>query len=273
MKRNQELKFTIPSKGKFMEDSYQLLRDVGVRFEFRGRQLSTQAVFEDRPFALGLMRPKDIVRLVADGKIDMGIAGTDTIREAELGFPRGSNRLLVQTLLKLGIGKSALVFAAAENSNNLTLRQLKNPFEFLKQFDGKTIATSYPGLVDEYFEDAVSWASWNRWDNSDTYIQRDYLTLGGSVEIAPGPFGLADLIADLTETGTTLTDNTLRILGRIGSFQGALITNCQNQKGDNELLDLLYSRIYQLSLARRNPDALRRQEGYNKLVRQVELYR
>lgn len=261
--------FAIPSKGRLFDESSALLRSAGIEFEFGSdRQLITTArVANTRQyFSLGLMRPKDIVTLIENDMVQLGIVGSDTL--AELGILRSRNEqnLMVQILLELGIGKCNLTWAALHSSGYLSADEFEaqdkslgrtnttsGRYKCTKQFDGKTIATCYPGIVRQLIAEELIFME--RCFIGEFVCTVNYIVLNGAVESTPS-LGIADAIVDLVETGNTLRANNLKPLMTLSQFEGILITNSSNRKGDNPLLDIIRDRICGLLLQQGNPDAL-----------------
>ena len=137
-------------------------------------------------------RAADIPDYVADGAADMGITGKDLIAERDAD---------VEILYDLGFGKTRLVIAAPEDSDIQSVEDLKNI---------KTVATEFPFLTSQYFKQKG--------------IDVKILALTGATEVAP-LIGVADVISDLTSTGTTLKTNHLREIDTIFESSIVLIAN------------------------------------------------
>lgn len=284
----ENLIMAIPSKGRLYDESVELLNKAGVSFEFGKRELVTTATLpdNDRQFTVALIRPKDIEEMIVAKKVDMGIVGSDTLEEVAITTRtdlRFDPELRVQALLKLGIGKCRLVLAAPQSQDYFSEEELEaqrtqkaawneypGDFQCLKQFNNKTLATSYPGIFKKFVRDQ------ERLINRDTWnwvgVDIDVVGLNGSVEAAPS-LGIADGIVDLVETGNSLKANNLKPLMGIQSFEAYLVAGKENQKGDSPTLDLVRDRIFQVLLERGNDDALTRRQKFEQLQRQVELFR
>jgi ATP phosphoribosyltransferase len=255
----------------------------GVEFQFSDRQLTASAVLKEdnRPFTLALLRPKDIEEMVYTKRVNLGIVGSDTVEETrleKLKVKSFESKTRIQTLLELGIGKCSLVLAAPESEGYLSAEEIEKvkdwrltaDFKCLQQFDGKTLATSYPAIFNSYVDNEEAFLNKDRWE----WLGVDIKTtkLGGSIEAAPF-LGLADGIVDLVGTGETLAANGLKPLLTIGEYQGVLITSDDNEKGDNDLLDTIRDRLYQVLLEKGEPDAIIRRQRYNQLLRKVAQFR
>lgn len=170
------LKLAIPNKGALSEDAVRLLGEAGYRCSRSGREL----VVSDRENEIDFvfLRPRDIALYVGNGVLDLGITGRDL--QADSGAE-------VAELMGLGFGRSRFCFAVPKGSN-LTVGKL----------GGLRIATSYPELLRRNLEAR----------NLDCSIVR----LDGAVEISIR-LGVADAIADVVESGATLTEAGLVITG------------------------------------------------------------
>lgn len=256
----EELILAIPSKGRFMEESCALLQEAGLDFTLRERALSVPASYQGRDLTLAMMRPKDIAKLVASEKLPLGIVGSDTLA--------GYKPWEVQRLLSLGMGRCDLVLAAPKDSRYKTEEEANTGnWEFLTQFAGTKIATSYRGIVEDYLDSAEL-----RRERYDDPVPRSYLDLDGAVEVAPS-LGLADVVADLVETGRSMEANGLKVLGTVFTSEGTLVTTGSNEKGDIPLLDDIRDSLFEIMLRRENPDAVERQQRYEALQREVALFR
>ncbi|MEN9308139.1 MAG: hypothetical protein RL173_2071, partial [Fibrobacterota bacterium] len=178
----------IPSKGRLHEPIVALLKQAGYRFRVDGRSLRIACNGSDT--SLVLLRTDDISTLVSAGIIDAGISTQDIVEES---------RAEVVEVLKLDMGHCRIVVAVPDNG----------PFKQPADLDGKTIATSFPRLAENFF--------------AKHGAKPRFVEVGGSCE-AMVPLGMAEAIVDITETGNSLRDNGLRIMSEIGSYQTVLVT-------------------------------------------------
>ncbi|HOX50088.1 MAG TPA: ATP phosphoribosyltransferase [Fibrobacteria bacterium] len=176
----------IPSKGRLHEPIVALLKQSGYRFRVDGRSLRIPAGPDT---SLVLLRTDDISTLVAAGILDAGISTQDIVEETSAQ---------VAEVLKLDMGHCRIVVAVPENGD------IQSPADL----DGKTIATSFPHLAENFF--------------GKHGAHPRFVEVGGSCE-AMVPLGLAQGIVDITETGNSLRDNGLKILSEIGSYQTVLV--------------------------------------------------
>ncbi|BDH78700.1 MAG TPA: ATP phosphoribosyltransferase [Methanothermobacter sp.] len=198
-----KIKMAIPSKGRISEPTIRLLEKAGIGLkDTLKRRLFSQT--EHPNIEIMFTRATDIPEFVADGAADLGITGLDLIME------RGSN---VKILEDLKFGRAKLVLAAPEDSN------IKDPQDIK---DGLIIATEFPRLTSQYLKEKG--------------INAEIIELSGSTEIAPF-IGVADLIADLTSTGTTLKMNHLRIVDTILESSVKLIANHESYHKKKKLIE------------------------------------
>lgn len=149
-------------------------------------------VDEDLDITFFLAKSMDVPTYVEYGAADIGIAGKDVLLEHDKH---------VVELLDLKLSKCELVVAVPDDSPVQKVTDL--------HFNSR-VATKYPRIAEEFF---------NR-----KGIQVELIPMNGSIELAP-LVGLADAIVDVTETGTTLRENGLRIVGSVAQSSLRLIAN------------------------------------------------
>ena len=181
------LKIALPTKGRLEAPATELLRQAGFRFERTERSLAVPV--QDAPIELLFVRTNDVAELVADGAADLGVTGLDVV--TEMSAP-------IATVLDLGFGRCALVAAVPEGSEVTSI----------EGFAGSRIATSHPRTVGGFF--------------SGKGIDVTPVPLSGSVEVAP-KLDIADAVADLVSTGSTMLVNGLRPVTTILESQAILI--------------------------------------------------
>lgn len=170
------LQIALPNKGALSESSVELLRAAGYRCRRDGRELMVRDNGNDMEFYF--LRPRDIAVYVGKGLLDLGITGRDLALDGDAP---------VVELMGLGFGKSAFRYAIPKEKD-------WTPDEF----GGKRIATSYPKLV--------------RDDMAQRGQDVSIVRLDGAVEISI-QLGVADAIADVVQTGKTLEQAGLKIVG------------------------------------------------------------
>lgn len=192
------IRFAIPSKGSGYEGAIQLLERCGLRMH-RANARQYTAILHGLPGAdvqLLLHRPEDIVTKVADGNIDIGITGLDIVREH-----RPDDEHLLILIEDLGFWRVDLVFAVPQTWIDVCSWQDLADLSFELQRQGRPlrIATKYPNII-------------RRFCYSHGMNVFRLIPSAGATEAAPG-LGYADIIADITETGTALRDNQLKVVG------------------------------------------------------------
>lgn len=182
---DRTLRLAVPNKGRLREPTLELLRDAGLSFEQTQRALSVKVRNAD--IDLLFVRADDVAGLVADGVADLGITGLDLLKESARPEER------VSALLPLGFGRCDLTVAVPSGAGH------ERPGDFA----GLRIATSHPNLTASYFRGRG--------------VPVEVVLLRGSVEVAP-KLEVADAVADLVSTGSTLLVNGLRpVLSILGS--------------------------------------------------------
>ncbi|MBA2684960.1 MAG: ATP phosphoribosyltransferase [Gemmatimonadaceae bacterium] len=163
------LRVALPNKGRLAEDVRELFGDAGLEVRARGERALVASLGGE--FEAILVRAKDIPEFVADGAADVGVTGWDLVCESEreLGM-----------LLDLEFGGCRLVVAARDDSGIATIDDLRG---------APRVATVFPHLAKAYFE---------RIGKPVTIVP-----VSGATEIAPH-LGIADIIVDLTSSGSTL---------------------------------------------------------------------
>lgn len=204
-----KIKIAVPSKGRISEPSINILEKAGLGLKDKeSRKLISKTFNKDIDVLFA--RASDIPEFVQDGIADIGITGIDLINENEAD---------VVELLDLKFGKTKLVLAAPEDSNITSIDDIKSEM---------TVATEFPTLTKKYLE--------------KNNLKLKIVKLSGSTEAAPF-IGVADLITDLTSTGTTLKMNHLEIVDTLLESSIVLIANKQSIESKNELIDSVSTSI------------------------------
>lgn len=174
------LRIALPNKGRLAEDARELFGDAGLEVRSTGDRALTASLGGE--FQALFIRAQDIPEFVADGAADAGVTGWDLVRE--------SGRDL-ETLADLEFGRCRLVVAAKDDSGIRALDDIPA---------GARVATVYPRITAAHFAER------------DCIVE--IVPISGAVEIAPH-IGIADVIVDLTSTGSTLKVNGLREIGTV----------------------------------------------------------
>jgi ATP phosphoribosyltransferase len=198
------LRIALPNKGRLNQDCRELLNDAGLEVRASSERALTASLGGE--FEAIFVRAQDIPEFVADGAADAGITGWDLVAESERAL---------ESRLDLGFGRCRLVVAAREDGGIRTLTELAGV---------PRVATVFPNLTRAFFAAA------------DKTVQ--VVPVSGAVEVAPH-LGIADLIVDLTSTGSTLKVNGLREIATVLQSSARLITAAKpvGDKSRERLLD------------------------------------
>lgn len=203
-----KLKIAVPSKGRISDPSISILEKAGLGLKDNANRKLISATF-NKDIDVMFARASDIPKFVEDEIVDMGITGVDLINESEAN---------VKELVDLSFGQTKLVLASPEDSTINSIDDLTSDM---------VVATEFPTLTKKYLEEHG--------------LTSKIITLSGSTEIAP-LIGIADLITDLTSTGT-LKMNHLKIVDVILESTIKLITNDNSFENKKELVEAVSTSI------------------------------
>ncbi len=229
------LRFAIPSKGSLYDGTLSFLDSCGLKISRTNPRRYTATIRALPQSDVLLNRPADIVDKVATGEIDLGISGLDLVEEL-----RGDRDDLLMIYDDLGFGGAELVVAVPETWIDVTswsdLADLA--VELHHQGSALRIATKYTSLMRRFCQ-----------THGITYYR--LLDSQGATEAMPG-LGQADVVADITETGTTLRDNNLKIVGgTILRTQACLIASRRSLRGATAKLQTLRTMLELMDARRR----------------------
>lgn len=176
MSEQRLLKIALPNKGSLAEDASHMMREIGYRQRSDSKDLTL--IDAENNVEFYYLRPRDIATYIGEGILDLGITGRDLLLDS------GAH---ADEVLQLGFGGSRFRFAAPADQ-----------IATLPGLHGKRVATSYPGLLSRYLETAG--------------VDARLIKLDGAVESAIR-LGVADAIADVVDTGTTLRKAGLELFG------------------------------------------------------------
>jgi len=185
------LRIAVQSKGRLFEDTMNLLGEADIKISASKRTLLVQS--SNFPLEVLYLRDDDIPQSVASGVADLGVVGENEFAE------RNEEADIIS---RLGFSKCRLSLAIPKDIE----------YKGVEWFNGKKIATSYPGILRRFMD------SHN--------IKADIHVITGSVEISPG-IGLADAIFDIVSSGSTLVSNNLREVEVVMQSEALLIGNKQ----------------------------------------------
>jgi ATP phosphoribosyltransferase len=182
------LRIAVPNKGSLSLSAAEILRESGYRQRDDAKQLTLTDTENGVEFFY--LRPRDIALYVGEGTLDVGITGRDLLLDS------GAK---AEEVMGLGFGRSRFRFAGPRGS-----------FTDLTQLAGLRIATSYVGVVRSFLEERGIDATVTRLDGAvETSIQ----------------LGVADVVADVVETGGTLRQAGLETFGEtILESEAVLVT-------------------------------------------------
>jgi len=206
------LKIAVPNKGSLAEGAANMLREAGYRQRADAKELVL--VDDANGVEFYYLRPKDIAVYVGEGTLDLGITGRDMLLDS------GAE---AEEVKALGFGGTRFRFAAPGGAT-MSVADLS----------GKRIATSYSGLVATYLEGHG--------------VQARLIHLDGAVESSVR-LGVADVVADVVETGTTLKRAGLELFGDAILESEAILIQRKDVAAP-EGLDLLVRRLSGVITAR-----------------------
>jgi ATP phosphoribosyltransferase len=202
-----KLKIAIQKSGRLSEKSLELLKECGIKLPNGDRKLKTEA--RNFPIEVLYLRDDDIPQYVEQGVADIGILGENEVWE---------QNKQVKTVEKLGFANCKLSLAIPKEEN----------YPGLEYFNGKKVATSYPKILQNFFD--------------ENNIKAEIEEIGGSVEIAPG-IGLANAIFDIVSTGSTLLINGLKEVEIVANSEAVIISANNLESSKQDILQKLLFRI------------------------------
>lgn len=190
------LRFAIPSKGNLYDETLAFFASCGLKIARPNPRRYTAGISALPEVEVLLHRAPDIIEKVAEGEIDMGVSGLDLVEEL-----RGDRDDLLVLYDDLGFGRCELVVAVPEAWIDVDSWPDLADLAVELHAEGRPlrIATKYPALLRRFC-----------YANGINYFR--LVDSQGATEAAPG-LGYADMVADITSTGTTLRDNQLKIVG------------------------------------------------------------
>jgi ATP phosphoribosyltransferase len=207
------LRIAVPNKGSLSEPASVMLAEAGYRQRADHRELVLLDTENDVEFFF--LRPRDIAVYVGSGELDLGITGRDLLLDSQAP---------AEEVLELGFAGSTFRFAARPGT-----------VEKLGDLAGRRIATSYAGLVAQHL--------------AGHGVVAEVIRLDGAVETAVR-LGLADVVADVVSTGTTLRQQGLEIVGEPILHSEAVLIR-RHGVGDTPQVGQLTRRLQGVLVARR----------------------
>ena len=206
------LRVAVPNKGQLSDPARDMLREAGYAAAANSRELVVQDPENDVEFFF--LRPRDIATYVGRGTLDVGITGQDLLADS---------KSTASTILELGFAPSTFRLAAPkENAKSVS------------DLAGKRVATSYPTILNDWL--------------TTQGVSAEVVSLDGAVENAVR-LGVADAVADVVATGTTLKQAGLEVIGDpIFKSQAVLISRSDIQ--DQNAVDVFVRRLEGVIVAR-----------------------
>lgn len=201
------LRIAVQAKGRLFEETMALLEESDIKLSTTKRTLLVQS--SNFPVEVLFLRDDDIPQSVATGVADLGIVGENEFVERQED---------AEIIKRLGFSKCRLSLAMPKDIE----------YPGLSWFNGKKIATSYPGILDAFMK--------------SNGVKAEVHVITGSVEVAPG-IGLADAIFDIVSSGSTLVSNRLKEVEVVMRSEALLIGNKNMSKEKKEILDELLFRM------------------------------
>jgi ATP phosphoribosyltransferase len=201
------IRIAVQKSGRLSDDSLKLFKECGIKFESGGSKL--RSISSNFPIEFLFLRDDDIPGYVEDGVADLGVVGLNVLME---------HTRKVDIVKELGFSKCRLSLAIPRGEN----------YTDLNQFEGKSIATSYPNLTNKFL--------------LKNGVKAEMHEISGSVEIAPS-IGLAEGICDIVSTGGTLLSNGLKEVATVFESQAVMISNKSLSAEKNSTLEKLLFRI------------------------------
>ncbi len=209
------LTLAIQKSGRLSEKTVRLLNECGIHFA-NGNKSTLKVNSSNFPLQILFLRDDDIPECVHDGAADIGIVGENVYIE--------SARPL-EVVKRLGFARCRLSIAVPKQMD----------YRSIDDLSGKSIATSYPVILERYLREKA--------------IDASIHEISGSVEIAPG-IGMADAIFDIVSTGSTLLSNGLKEVEKIMDSEAIIVARPDLSEEKKDILETLLFRIEAVGKAR-----------------------
>lgn len=201
------LRIAVQAKGRLYDETMSFLEESDIKLSAMKRTLLVQS--SNFPVEVLFLRDDDIPQTVATGVADIGIVGENEFCEKNED---------AEIIKRLGFSKCRLSLAMPKDID----------YPGINWFEGKKIATSYPGILSRYLQEQGV--------NAEIHV------ITGSVEVSPG-IGLADAIFDIVSSGSTLVSNRLKEVEVVMRSEALLIGNKQLSEEKKEILRELLFRM------------------------------
>ena len=194
-------------KGRLANKTLETFEKIGITCEEMKDKNTRKLIFvnEELKLRFFLAKGPDVPTYVEYGAADIGIVGKDTILEEARN---------IYEVLDLGFGKCRMCICGPKESK-----------ELLQHHELIRVATKYPRIAKDYF--------YNKKHQTVEIIK-----LNGSIELAP-IVGLAEVICDIVETGSTLRENGLEVLEEVCPLSARMVVNQVSMKMEHERITKL----------------------------------
>ena len=201
-------------KGRLANKTLEMFEKIGITCEEMKDKDTRKLIFvnEDLKLRFFLAKGPDVPTYVEYGAADIGIVGRDTILQEARN---------IDEVLDLGFGKCRMCVCGPESARDL-----------LQHHEQIRVATKYPKIAKDYF--------YNKKHQTVEIIK-----LNGSIELAP-IVGLADVIVDIVETGSTLRENGLAVLEEVCPLSARMVVNPVSMKMEQERISKLITDLRQV---------------------------
>ena len=201
-------------KGRLANKTLEMFEKIGITCEEMKDKDTRKLIFvnEDLKLRFFLAKGPDVPTYVEYGAADIGIVGRDTILQEARN---------IYEVLDLGFGKCRMCVCGPESARDL-----------LQHHEQIRVATKYPKIAKDYF--------YNKKHQTVEIIK-----LNGSIELAP-TVGLADVIVDIVETGSTLRENGLAVLEEVCPLSARMVVNPVSMKMEQERISKLITDLRQV---------------------------
>lgn len=201
------LRIAVQAKGRLYDETMSFLSESDIKLNATKRTLLVQS--SNFPIEVLFLRDDDIPQTVATGVADIGIVGENEFVEKSED---------AEIIKRLGFSKCRLSLAMPKDV----------AYSGIEWFEGKKIATSYPGILSRYLK--------------EQHVNAEIHVITGSVEVSPG-IGLADAIFDIVSSGSTLVSNRLKEVEVVMNSEALLIGNKHLSDEKKEILAELLFRM------------------------------
>ncbi|MBL1067243.1 ATP phosphoribosyltransferase [Streptomyces sp. 7-21] len=208
------LRIAVPNKGTLSDPASAMLQEAGYRQRKERRELVLMD--SENKVEFFYLRPRDIAVYVGSGRLDLGITGRDLLLDS--GAP-------AEEIMQLGFGASTLRYATRPGT-----------VSDVSEFGGLSIATSFAGVVRRHL--------------AEHQVDASVVHLDGAVETAI-QLGVAEVIADVVETGTTLRNAGLEVIGEPVLESEAVVIRRQGDTGNEPRVQQFLRRLQGVLVARR----------------------